>query len=88
MTPAIEPNEILTAVRFPLWSAKHAPPSSIRTPPRDFRHRLRSRALEPMARQDHARLRDHRGIGAAPVRATEVEKAIVGHARSNCFARP
>jgi len=44
MTPAIEPNEILTAVRFPLWSAKHGAAFVEFARATAIRHRLRSRA--------------------------------------------
>jgi carbon-monoxide dehydrogenase medium subunit len=84
MTPAIEPNEILTAVRFPLWAAGHGA-AFVAFARRHGDFAIVSAAV--LLERDGAGKITRAsvtigGIGAAPVRATEVEKAIVGQAAS------
>ena len=85
LTPAIELNEIVTAIRIPLWPA--GPQGGVRrvlAPPWRFRHRLGGGAC---CRSTAARSRARRvtvgGVAVAPVRATEVEQAITGQAPSS-----
>jgi aerobic carbon-monoxide dehydrogenase medium subunit len=80
MTTAVEPNEILTAVRFPVWPETHGYAFV------EFARRHGDFAIASAA----ALLEEDRngkilrasvtigGVAAAPVRATEVEKALVG----------
>jgi carbon-monoxide dehydrogenase medium subunit len=82
MTPAIEPNEILTAVRFPLWAAGHGA-AFIEFARRhgDFAIVSAAILLESDGAGKIARASvTIGGIGAAPVRAMEIEKVIVGQA--------
>ena len=82
MTPAIEPNEILTAVRFPFWAAGHGAAFV------EFARRHGDFAIVSAAallQRDGAGKITRAsltigGIGVAPVRATVVEKEIVGQA--------
>jgi carbon-monoxide dehydrogenase medium subunit len=84
MTPAIEPNEIVTAVRFPLWAAGHGAAFV------EFARRHGDFAIVSAAallgRDGSGKITRASvtigGIGAAPVRAKEVEKAIAGQAAS------
>jgi carbon-monoxide dehydrogenase medium subunit len=84
MTTAVEPDEILTAVRFPLWPAGHGYAFV------EFARRHGDFAIASAA----ALLEEDRsgkivraavtlgGVSAMPVRATEVEQAIVGKVAS------
>lgn len=84
MTPAIEPTEILTAVRFPLWPAGHMSAFV------EFSRRHGDFAI--VAAAALLDLKDGKiaraaltlgGIAVAPVRASAVEEAIVGQAPSS-----
>src|ERR1043166_7538376 len=82
MTPAIELNEILTAVRFPLWPERHGY-AFVEFARRhgDFAIVSAAALLTEDASGKIARASvTLGGMGAAPVRATEVEKALVGNA--------
>jgi carbon-monoxide dehydrogenase medium subunit len=80
MTPAIAQNEILTAVRFPLWAAGHGAAFV------EFSRRHGDFAIVSAAalleRDGAGRITRASvtigGTGAAPVRVTELEKAITG----------
>ena len=80
MTPAIEPNELLVGVRFPLWPAGHGFAFV------EFARRHGDFAIASAAallegrRQDHARLGHVGGMahGAGP--RSEAEQALVGQA--------
>jgi carbon-monoxide dehydrogenase medium subunit len=82
MTPAIAPNEIVTAVRFPLWSPGHGAAFV------EFARRHGDFAIVAAAavleRDGTGRILRAAvtlgGIAAAPVRMTEVERAITGQA--------
>jgi carbon-monoxide dehydrogenase medium subunit len=84
MTPAIEPNEIVTAVRFPLWAAGHGAAFV------EFARRHGDFAIVSAAallqRDGGGKITRASvtigGIGPAPVRVKDVEKAIVGQAAS------
>ncbi len=80
MTPAIEPNEIVTAVRFPLWTAGHGA-AFVEFARRHGDFAIVSAAVL-LARDGAGKITRASvtigGIGAAPVRAKEVEQAIVG----------
>jgi len=84
MTPAIEPNEILTAVRFPLWAAGHGAAFV------EFARRHGDFAIVSAAalleRDGGGKITRASvtigGIGPAPVRVKELEGAIVGKAAS------
>jgi carbon-monoxide dehydrogenase medium subunit len=69
MTPSIELNEIVTAVRLPLWAAGHkAAFHRVLAPARRFRHRLGRGHAGTGRRQDHARVhhaRRRRGRAAS-----------------------
>ena len=80
MTPAIELNEIVTGVRFPLWPAGHGYAFV------EFSRRHGDFAIVSAAalfEEDGAGKITRAsvtlgGMGAAPVRAREVEQAIIG----------
>ena len=84
MTPAIEPNEIVVAVRFPLWGAGHGAAFV------EFARRHGDFAIVSAAalleRDGAGKITRASvtigGIGPAPVRASEVEKAITGQVAS------
>jgi aerobic carbon-monoxide dehydrogenase medium subunit len=84
MTPAIEPNELVTAVRFPQWSEKHAY-AFIEFSRRhgDFAITSAAALLETdgAGRITRASVTIG-GMGTAPSRAREVEQAITGQAPS------
>ncbi len=65
MTPALEPDELLTGATFPCWPARHGYClRRIFPPPRRFRHRLRGGAARGRrGRQSHARVGDARRHG-------------------------
>jgi carbon-monoxide dehydrogenase medium subunit len=82
MTPAIAPNEIVTAVRFPLWSPGHGA-AFVEFARRhgDFAIVSAAALLERDGAGNIARASvTIGGIAAAPVRVTEVERAITGQA--------
>src|SRR5262245_57054912 len=80
MTPAIELNELLTAVRFPIWPAQHGHGFV------EFARRHGDFAIVSAAAlltEDAAGAITRAsvvlgGMGVAPVRASEVERALVG----------
>ena len=81
MTPAIEPNELLTAVRFPLWPKDHGFAFV------EFARRHGDFAIVSAAvlitedgggRISRAAITIG-GLGMVPIRAVEVEQALVGH---------
>ena len=81
MTPAIEPNEIVTMVRFPLWPQPHGYGFV------EFARRHGDFAIVSAAAlliEDGAGTITRAsvtlgGMGAAPIRASAVEQALVGH---------
>jgi aerobic carbon-monoxide dehydrogenase medium subunit len=81
MTPAIEPNEIVTAARFPLWPQPHGYGFV------EFARRHGDFAIVSAAAlitEDGSGKITRAsvtlgGMGAAPVRASEVEKALIGN---------
>jgi carbon-monoxide dehydrogenase medium subunit len=84
LTPAIELNEIVTAIRTPLWPAGHKAAFI------EFSRRHGDFAIVSSAallQIDGGRIKRASvtvgGVAVAPVRATEVEKAIVGQAPSS-----
>jgi len=84
MTPAIEPTEIVTAVRFPLWPAGH------KTSFVEFSRRhgdfaiVSAAVLLELANGKISRASvTLGGIAVAPVRAETVENAIIGQAPSS-----
>jgi carbon-monoxide dehydrogenase medium subunit len=84
LTPAIELNEIVTAVRVPLWPAGHKFAFI------EFSRRhgdfaiVSAAALLTMERGKISRASlTLGGVAVAPVRATEVENAITGHVPSS-----
>ncbi len=88
MTPAIEANEIVTAVRFPLWPAGHKSAFV------EFSRRHGDFAIVAAAAPlEIANGRIGRaavtigGIAVAPVRAEAVERALVGQAPSSDLFR-
>src|SRR3954447_23847236 len=81
LTPAIELNELLTAVRFPLWPQPHGY-AFVEFARRHGDFAIVSAAV--MVTQDSAGKITRAsltlgGIGVAPVRVTEVEQALVGN---------
>jgi carbon-monoxide dehydrogenase medium subunit len=89
MTPAIELNEILTTVRFPLWPDKHGY-GFVEFSRRhgDFAMVSAAALLTEDASGKIARASIVLGgMGAAPVRAREVETALVGNAPSDQLLR-
>jgi carbon-monoxide dehydrogenase medium subunit len=84
MTPAIELNEIVTAIRFPLWKAGHKSAFI------EFARRhgdfaiVSAAALLEIEGGNIARASvTVGGVGVAPVRCTDVEQAISGQAPSS-----
>jgi carbon-monoxide dehydrogenase medium subunit len=84
MTPAIEQNEIVTAVRFPLWAAGHdAAFVEFARRHGDFAIASAAALLERDSAGKISRASvTIGGLGAAPVRAKDVEQAIVGQVAS------
>jgi carbon-monoxide dehydrogenase medium subunit len=82
LTPAIEPNELLTGVRFPLWPENHCHAFV------EFARRHGDFAIVSAAvllTEDGAGKIDRAsvtlgGMGVAPVRARELEQALIGNA--------
>jgi len=89
MTPAIEPDELLTGVRFPLWGKNHGHAFV------EFARRHGDFAIVSAAallEEDGAGKVKRAsvtlgGVGPAPVRVKEIERAIVGHAASDALFR-
>jgi carbon-monoxide dehydrogenase medium subunit len=81
MTPAIEPNELLTAARFPLWPERHGYAFV------EFARRHGDFAIVSAAAlltEDGAGKITRAsvtlgGMGVAPIRAKEVEQALIGN---------
>jgi carbon-monoxide dehydrogenase medium subunit len=82
MTPAIEPNELLTAVRFPVWPKGHGYAFV------EFARRHGDFAIVSAAAllvEDGAGKIVRAavvigGMGMVPIRAVELEQALIGHA--------
>jgi carbon-monoxide dehydrogenase medium subunit len=89
MTPAIEPNELLTAVRFPVWPKGHG------TAFVEFARRHGDFAIVSAAAllvEDGAgKIRRAAlvigGMGMVPIRAAELEQALIGHAPDDKLLR-
>jgi carbon-monoxide dehydrogenase medium subunit len=89
MTPAIEPDELLTGVRFPLWAKNHGHAFV------EFARRHGDFAIVSAAallEEDGGGKIKHAsvtlgGVAAAPVRVRELEKAIMGHVASDALFR-
>jgi carbon-monoxide dehydrogenase medium subunit len=89
MTPALEPDELLTGVRFPWWPEGHGYAFV------EFARRHGDFAIVSAAAliEEDAAGKVTRasvtlgGMGPAPVRAREVEAAILGHAPEEKFLR-
>jgi carbon-monoxide dehydrogenase medium subunit len=89
MTPALEPDELLTGVRFPCWPAGHGYAFV------EFARRHGDFAIVSAAaliEEDGAGKVTRAaltlgGMGPAPVRAREVERALVGHPPAEKFLR-
>ena len=89
MTPAIEPNELVTGVRFPLWPERHGHAFV------EFARRHGDFAIVSAAAllADDGDGRITRasvtlgGIGVAPVRVKEVEQALIGHVPDDKLVR-
>ena len=80
MTPAIEQNELVTAARFPLWPAGHGY-GFIEFARRhgDFAIVSAAALLTENAKGDITRASVRLGgVGVAPIRAREVEQALLG----------
>jgi len=84
MTPAIEPNEVVTAVRFPRWAPDHAY-AFIEFSRRHGDFAITSAAVL-METDAHGKIARASvtigGMGTAPSRAREVEQALAGQAPS------
>jgi carbon-monoxide dehydrogenase medium subunit len=82
MTPAIEPNELLTAVRFPVWPKGHGYAFV------EFARRHGDFAIVSaaalLAEDGAGRIVRAAvvigGMGMVPIRAAELEQALIGHA--------
>lgn len=89
MTPAIEPNEIVTAIRFPLWPQPHGYGFV------EFARRHGDFAIVSAAAlltEDSAGKITRAsvtlgGMGMAPIRATEVERALLGNSPDDKLLR-
>ena len=89
MTPAIEPNELLTAVRFPVWPKGHGCAFI------EFARRHGDFAIVSAAAllvEDGAgKIRRAAvvigGMGTVPIRAVELEQALIGHAPDDKLLR-
>jgi carbon-monoxide dehydrogenase medium subunit len=86
MTPAIEPDEIVTAVRFPLWPQPHGYGFV------EFARRHGDFAIVSAAallQIDNGKISRASvtvgGVAVAPVRASEVENAVTGQAPSSAL---
>ena len=90
MTPAVELNELLTAVRFTLWPEGHGHGvRGIRPPPRRFRHRLGRSAADRRRRWQVSRVLRSRSAAWARRRSAPatVEQALIGNAPSDALLR-
>jgi carbon-monoxide dehydrogenase medium subunit len=82
MTPAIEPNELLTAVRFPVWPRGHGS-AFIEFARRHGDFAIVSAAallVEDGAGKIVRAAVAIGGMGMVPIRAVELEQALIGHA--------
>ena len=80
MTPALEPDELLTGARFPAGRRGTVPPSSnfpAATAISPLSPRRRSSRKTPPAKSPRASL-TLGGMGPAPLRASDVERALIG----------
>jgi carbon-monoxide dehydrogenase medium subunit len=80
MTPAIEPNELLTAVRFPVWPKGHGF-AFIEFARRHGDFAIVSAAallVEDGAGKIHRASVIIGGMGTVPIRAVELEQALIG----------
>jgi aerobic carbon-monoxide dehydrogenase medium subunit len=89
MTPAIEPDEIVTGVRLPLWPQKHGH-AFVEFARRHGDFAICSAAV--LIEEDGAGKITRAsvtigGVGPAPVRARDVEKAITGQTASEALFR-
>jgi carbon-monoxide dehydrogenase medium subunit len=88
LTPAIELNEIVTAVRFPLWPAGHkAAFVEFSRRHGDFAIVSAAALLDIQGGRIARASVTVGGVAVAPVRAGDVEKAIVGQAPSSDLFR-
>lgn len=88
MTPSIELNEIVTAIRFPIWSKDHKS-AFVEFARRhgDFAIVSAAVLLEVGGGKITKASLTVGGVGVAPVRCTEVEQAITGQAPSSDLFR-
>jgi carbon-monoxide dehydrogenase medium subunit len=89
MTPAIEPNELLTAVRFPVWPKGHGY-AFIEFARRHGDFAIVSAAVLLVEDGAGKILRAAvviGGMGMVPIRAVELEQALVGHAPDDKLLR-
>jgi carbon-monoxide dehydrogenase medium subunit len=89
MTPAIEPNELLTAVRFPVWPKGHGY-AFIEFARRHGDFAIVSAAtllVEDSAGKILRAAVVIGGMGMVPIRATELEQALVGNAPDDKLLR-
>ena len=89
MTPAIEPNEIVTAARFPLWPQPHGY-GFVEFARRHGDFAIVSAAaliIEDGAGKITRASVTLGGMGAAPLRASEVEQALIGHRPDDALLR-
>lgn len=89
MTPAIEPDELVTGVRFPLWGQGHGHAFV------EFARRHGDFAIVSVAvllGQDNAGKINRAvltvgGLGPAPVRVSDAERALIGNVESDALFR-
>jgi len=89
MTPAVEPNEIVTAVRFPLWPQPHGH-GFVEFARRHGDFAIVSAAallMEDGAGKITRASLTLGGMGAAPIRASAVEQALVGNRPDDTLLR-
>src|SRR5258708_4416299 len=89
MTPAIEPNELLTAVRFPVWPQDHGY-AFVEFARRHGDFAIVSAAVLLVEDGAGKILRAAvviGGMGMVPIRAPELEQALIGHAPDDRLLR-
>jgi aerobic carbon-monoxide dehydrogenase medium subunit len=89
MTPSIEPNEMLTAVRFPVWPKGHGY-AFIEFARRHGDFAIVSAAallVEDAAGKIQRAAVIIGGMGMVPIRAVELEQALIGHAPDDKLLR-
>jgi carbon-monoxide dehydrogenase medium subunit len=86
MTPAIEPDELVTAVRFPLWPKGHGY-AFVEFARRhgDFAMCSAAVLLEKTGQKIARASVTLAGLGPAPVRVSEAEQVLVGNAASDAL---